>query len=89
MVMTTDITIRDVLRNHQAVFEKVRRTKKPAIVFNRTKPEVAIIDLETLALIREIKKRKENSAILNLIGIIPKGTLPKDTAQNHTDYAWS
>ncbi|MBI2612087.1 type II toxin-antitoxin system Phd/YefM family antitoxin [Candidatus Gottesmanbacteria bacterium] len=86
---TTTITPRDILRNYKEVFNKVKTSKKPAIVVSQKKPQVAIVSLDDLEKLKIIKNRKSTEALLDLSGIIPRGSgLPPNLSQKHDKYTW-
>lgn len=89
MLNTVTVTARDVLRNYREVFDKVKKTKQPAIVVSRKEPQVAIVSLDDLERLRALKNRQSTKALLDMAGIIPKGSgLPVDLSDKHDEYAW-
>lgn len=89
MLNTVTVTARDMLRNYREVFNKVKRTKQPAVVISRKEPQVAIVSLEDLERLRALKNIQSTKALLDLAGIIPKGSgLPKDLSEKHNEYTW-
>ena len=89
MLSTQTVSAREILRNYKSVFERIRRTRQPAIVMSQKVPQVAIVSLDDLKELQEAKYRKSTQALLDLAGIIPKGSgLPRDLSDNHTHYAW-
>lgn len=87
--MLNTVTARDILRNYKQVFAKVKKTKQPTIVLSQKEPQVAIVPLEDLKKIETLKKRQSTKNLLDLAGIIPKGSkLPADLSQKHDEYTW-
>lgn len=83
------ITTRDILRNYKAVFNKVKKTKQPTVVLSKKKAQVAIISMEDLEQLQHLNYKKSTKALLDLAGIIPKGSgLPSDLSQKHNEYTW-
>lgn len=52
------VSIKDIARNYKAIFARVNRDKKPLMVFNRTKPQVVILDAETYKKAEKKKQRE-------------------------------
>ena len=89
MLNTVTVTARDILRNYKEVFDKVKRTKEPAIVVSQKEPQVAIISLDDLEKLKVLKNKQSTKALLDLASIIPKGSgLPVDLSENHDDFTW-
>lgn len=90
MLDTVTITPRDILRNYRQVFDKVKTTRRPAVVVSQKKPQVAIISLDDLENLKQLKNKKSTKALLDMAGIIPKGSgLPADLSKKHNDFTWS
>lgn len=89
MLNTTTITARDILRNYREVFDKVKKTKQPAVVMSQKEPQVAIVPMEDLEKLKQLKNKQSTKALLDLAGIIPKGSgLPSDLSKKHNEYTW-
>lgn len=89
MLNPVTVTARDILRNYKKVFDKVKRTKQPAVVISQKEPQVAIVPVEDLEKLRQLKNKQSTKALLDLAGIIPKGSgLPADLSQKHNEYTW-
>lgn len=89
MLNTITITARDILRNYKEVFDKVKKTKQPAIVVSQKEPQVAIVSLDDLERLKELKNKQSTKSLLDLSGIIPKGSgLPADLSEKHDEYTW-
>lgn len=89
MIPTYTVTTRDILRNYKKVFEKVKNTKQPVVIVSQKKPQVAIVSLDDLKELEILKRKKSTKALMNLAGIIPKGSgLPADLSEKHNKYAW-
>lgn len=89
MLHTTTVTARDILRGYKEVFDKVKKTKQPAVVISQKEPQVAIVSLDDLERLSTLKNKQSTKALLDLAGIIPKGSgLPADLSVNHDEYTW-
>lgn len=87
--MLSTVTARDILRNYKEIFDKVKRTKQPAVVLFKKEPQVAIVSLGDLEKLKVLKNKQSTKALLDLSGIIPKGSgLPADLSVNHDEYTW-
>ncbi|MBI2330433.1 type II toxin-antitoxin system Phd/YefM family antitoxin [Candidatus Daviesbacteria bacterium] len=87
--MLNTVTARDILRNYKEVFDKVKKTKEPAVVMSKKKAQVAIIPMEDLEKLGQFKNKQSTKALLDLAGIIPKGSgLPADLSKKHNEYTW-
>jgi PHD/YefM family antitoxin component YafN of YafNO toxin-antitoxin module len=89
---TITVTARDIARNYKEVFARVKQTRQPAIVMNQKEPQVAIVSLEDLEKLREL--RYKNSA-KNLLAwaeevreLLKDETLPPDLSTRHDYYLW-
>lgn len=89
MQNATFVTPRDILRNYKEVFEKVKTSKQPAVVVSKKEPQVAIISLDDLEKLKQLKFKQSTKALLSLAGIIPKGSgLSADLSEKHNEYTW-
>ncbi|OGE71475.1 hypothetical protein A3H40_03030 [Candidatus Daviesbacteria bacterium RIFCSPLOWO2_02_FULL_38_15] len=71
------------------VFDKVKRTKQPVVVMSQKEPQVAIVPMEDLEKLRQLKDKQSTKALLDLAGIIPKGSgLPAGLSKKHNEYTW-
>lgn len=89
MLTTITVTARDILRNYKEVFDKVKKTKQPAVVMSQKEPQVAIVSMEDLEDLRQLKNKQSTKALLDMAGMIPKGSgLPADLSEKHNEYTW-
>lgn len=89
MLVPTIVTAREMLRNYKQVFDKVKRTKQPAVVMSQRKPQVAIVPLDDLENLKTLKNKQSTEALLDLAGAIPKGSgLSPDLSMKHNEYTW-
>lgn len=89
MQNVTIVTPRDILRNYKEVFKAVKISKQPAVVVSQKEPQVAIVSLDDLEKLKQLKYRQSTKALLNLAGIIPKGSgLPPNLSEKHNEYTW-
>lgn len=78
-----------MLRNYKMVFDKVKKTKQPTVVVSKKKPQVAIVPLDDLGKLNQLKNKQSTKALLDLAGIIPKGSgLPSNLSEKHNEYTW-
>lgn len=89
MLNTVTVTARDILRNYRGVFDKVKKTKQPAVVVSKKEPQVAIVSLDDLERLKALRNKQSTKVLLDLAGIIPKGSgLPADLSKKHNGYTW-
>jgi len=89
MLDTVTISARDILRNYKEIFDKVKKTKQPAVVVSQKEPQVAIVSLDDLEKLRQLKNKQSTKALLSMAGIIPAGSgLPSDLSKKHNEYTW-
>ncbi|MEK7517649.1 MAG: type II toxin-antitoxin system Phd/YefM family antitoxin [Patescibacteria group bacterium] len=89
MLNTVTVTTRDILRNYKQVFERVKKTKQPAVVVSQKEPQVAIVSLDDLEKLKQLKNRQSTKTLLDMAGIIPEGSgLPSDLSKKHNEYTW-
>jgi prevent-host-death family protein len=88
----TSITPRDILRNYKNVFDKVKKTKQPVVVFSHKEPQVAIVSLDDLEKLQALHYRDSTKLLLDFAnkarGILVEEKLPKDLAAEHDKYLW-
>lgn len=90
MLTPSTLTAREMLRNYKQVFDKVKRTKQPAVIMSQRRPQVAIIPLDDLEKLKALKNKQSTKALVDLAGAIPKGSgLPADLSRKHNEYTWS
>jgi PHD/YefM family antitoxin component YafN of YafNO toxin-antitoxin module len=90
--MTTVVTSRDILRNYKEVFRRVQQTKQPVIFYNRKQPQVAIVSLDDLQKLEDLRRRNSARALLSLVHEVRKllkdEQLPPDLSTRHDYYLW-
>lgn len=87
------ITSREMLRNQKGIFEKIKLTKRPAIIVSQKQQQVAIISLDDLVRLKHLKDLKYTKALLDLAreGELDKYkavTGPKNLSRNLDKYLW-
>ena len=89
---TATITPRDILRDYKNIFDKVKKTKQPVVVFSHKEPQVAIVSLDDLEKLQALQYKNSAKSLLDLAnkarGILVEEKLPKDLATNHDKYIW-
>jgi PHD/YefM family antitoxin component YafN of YafNO toxin-antitoxin module len=94
MINIRTITARDILRNYKAVFEKIKKTKEPAVVVAQNEPPVAIVSLDDLEQLKQLRYRQSAKALLELsrkVGKLIRDSgekLPADLSVNHDKYLY-
>ena len=89
MLDTITINARDILRNYKKIFDIVKKTKQPTVVVSKKEPQVAIVSLDDLEKLRQLKNKQSTKVLLEMAGIIPKGSgLPSDLSKKHNEYTW-
>lgn len=89
MLIPNTLTAREMLRNYKQVFEKIKKTKQPAVIISQKKPQVAIVSLDDLEKLKILKNKQSTKALLDLAGMIPKGSgLPANLSEKHNEYTW-
>lgn len=89
MLNTVTVTARDILRNYKEVFDRVKKSKQPAVVVSQKMPQVAIVSLDDLEKLEQLKNRQSTETLLDMAGIIPKGSgLPANLSKKHNEYTW-
>lgn len=91
MLTPIAITSRDITRRPRQVFDQVKTTNRPAVVFSQRKPLVAIVSLDQLEKLQRAKHQQSAKALLDLAKAAQKFNArgPKDLAKNHDKYTWS
>lgn len=64
MNMITTITAKEFLRNYKDIIKTVQRTKRPIVVTNHEEPQVAIVNLNDL----EVLKALSNKGLDDFLG---------------------
>jgi PHD/YefM family antitoxin component YafN of YafNO toxin-antitoxin module len=94
MINIRTITARDILRNYKAVFEKIKKTKEPAVVVSQNEPQVAIVSLDDLEQLKQLRYRQSAKGLLELsrkVGKLIRDSgekLPADLSVNHDKYLY-
>ncbi len=52
-LMPNTVSVSDIQKNYRKIFDKARRTKEPVIVLSNNKPDVVIMDVESLELMNK------------------------------------
>lgn len=64
------VSVEEMVRNYRAVFDRVKKNKKPMVVLRRNAPDIALVDVGWLRNIEEkIRKIEEEKAM----GIVKEG----------------
>lgn len=94
LIDVTTVTTREMLRKHKAVFERVKTTRQPAIVLSEDVPQVAIVSLDDLETLKQLRLTHSARALQDTAQRVRKAIqdeherLPHDLATRHDIYAW-
>ena len=69
-LMPNTVSVSDIQKNYRKVFDRARKTKEPVIVLSNNKPDVVIMDIESLDL---INKRLEELEIEDTLRAVEEG----------------
>lgn len=94
MLNTTNVNIRDILRNHKHVIEQVKKKRERVTVVSQQEPQVGIVSLEDLKRLEELDKQEQyQQSTKSLLEVARKvrevlkdETLPKDLSTKHDAY---
>lgn len=92
MLTPMTISTRDILRKHKEVFAHVQETKQPTVVVSQHEPQVAIVSLEDLERLEQLRYRDAvrglQVAVKRVRELLKDEHLPRDLAGRHDDYLW-
>ena len=88
------VNIRDILRNHKQVLNKVKRTRQRVTVVNQNEPQVGIVSLDDLKRLEELDKQsryqQSTKSLLDtakkIREVLKDKKLPADLSAKHDDY---
>ncbi len=94
MLQTNTVTIRDILRNHKQVLERVKNNRERVTVVSQEKPQVGIVSLDDLQKLEELDKQaKYQASTKSLLGtakkireVLQHEHLPTDLSTRHDYY---
>ncbi len=66
-IMPNTVSSKEIQISYKAIFQKAMRLKEPIVVLKNNKPQVAIVDIETLD---EMKKKIEELEMLDAVDSI-------------------
>lgn len=78
-----------MLRNHKAVFETVKKSKRPVVVTSQNQPQIALISLDVLETI-QLKADHSAKALMDIAEAAEQLEVegPHDLAEKHNEYTW-
>lgn len=86
------VSSRDIQRSYAAIIERVKQTKQPAILMNKKKPQAAIVSLDDLEELQQVRRRNSAKNLLAWVQdvreLLKDETLPSDLAVRHDYYLW-
>lgn len=92
MLNTTHIPARNLQKSYKAIINTVKLRKQPVILTTNNQPQAAIVSLEDLGRLREIKGKNSAKALLEVVKkahqILKDEKLPKDLSENHDKYLY-
>ena len=88
------VNIRDILRNHKKVLDRVKKSKQRITVVNQKNPQVGIVSLEDLKKLEELETQTKNQASTKSLldtakkirQVLKDKKLPGDLSKNHDLY---
>lgn len=94
MLNTNIVTIREVLRNHKRLLERVKKTKMRVTVVSQDHPQVGIVSLDDLKRLDDLDKQaKYQQSTKSLLEVAKKvrevlrnEKLPEDLSTRHDYY---
>lgn len=66
-LMPKTVSVSDIQKNYRKVFDSARKTKEPIVVLSNNKPDVAIIDYDSLEKLRRIEYEAEINDTLSAV----------------------
>lgn len=66
-LMPRTVSVSDIQKNYRKVFNTAKRTKEPVIVLSNNKPDVVIIDYDSLETLREMAYEAEIEDTLRVV----------------------
>ena len=94
MMNVPTVNIRDILRNHKQVLERVKNDKKRVIVTSQDEPQVGIVTLDDLKKLDDLDKKamyQESTKSLletayKIRAVLKEEKLPADLSSRHDKY---
>lgn len=82
----------DIQKRYREIVQRVKETKQPAVLMNLKEPQAAIVSLEDLAQLQDLRRRQSGQNLLNwaqeVREILKDEKLPADLAARHDYYLW-
>ncbi len=69
-LMPNTVSVSDIQKDYRKIFDRARRTKEPIVILSNNKPDVVIMDVESLDL---INKRLKNLKIEDTLRAVEAG----------------
>jgi prevent-host-death family protein len=84
------IPARDMARNYRTIIAKIKETKEPIILSSQNQPEAAVVPMEDLTKLQELKMQESAQALAKIgqLAKTIKGEAPRDLSQNLDAYTW-
>ena len=92
--MQNTVNIRDILRSHKQVLERVKQSKKRVVIVSQDQPQAGLVSLEDLKKLEELdKQQKYQQSTKSLLEVAKKvhkllkdEKLPADLSTRHDYY---
>ena|SRR3989344_3688703 len=92
MLNTTTIPARNLQKSYRSIIQSVKAKKGPVILTTQNKPQAALVSLEDLKKLQELKSKNSARALMEVVEkaheLLKDEKLPKDLSINHDYYAW-
>ena len=88
------VNIRDILRNHKQVLERIKNDKERVIVTSQNEPQVGIVSLDDLKKLEDLDKeaayQKSTKSLLEtarkIRAVLKEENLPADLSSRHDEH---
>lgn len=89
---TFSVSSSDVQKRYKEVVDRVKQTKQPALLMNNKEPQAAIVSLEDLAELQQLRQRNSAKNLLawtaEVRELLKDEHLPADLSTRHDYYLW-
>lgn len=92
MLNTNIIPARNLQKSYKSIIEAVKLKKGPVILTTNNKHQAAIVSMEDLKKLEELKSKNSGKALFEIVKkahqILTNEELPKDLSKNHDKYLY-
>ena len=89
---TFSVSSSDIQKRYKEIVERVRETRQPALLMNNKEPQAAIVSLEDLTELQEVRRRNSAKNLLTWAAevqeLLKDEQLPSDLSSRHDYYLW-